>query len=40
MRQKDVGKEINMLSPINFVYDLSIQHRFFILNLKLFNYEN
>ena len=40
MRQKLVIKLINMLSPIDFVCDLSIQRRFFILNLKLLNYEN
>ena len=40
MRQMNVDKLINMLSPIDFVCDLSIQRRFFILNLKLLNYEN
>ena len=40
MRQIDVDKLINMLSPIDFECDLSIQRTFFILNLKLLNYEN
>ena len=39
MRQMDVDKLINMLSPIDFVCDLSIQRRFFILKLKIFKYE-